>query len=264
MSASESPRIPRQARFPADIPARVHHHGVDYACVARNLSRSGVLLEGGIPRTTDESLEFSLSTSAGSLEVRLRGRVARVSEGEGDVQTTFVLEFLDLAPESRQALDDLLARVIERPPHPGSGVESIHPGMSPAEIRKILQGIPLPERIALAIRAKPLEREFLQHDIHPAVLESLLRSPGISVGEVAALLPSPALSPAMLEKLSRDPRWERDIELKIALATHPRIPTPIAERIVDQLPADALRKVMKQPTVVPALRSKIIRRLASG
>ena len=264
MSASESPKAPRPVRFHAEIPASVHYRGVDYPCVAHNLSRSGVLLEGGIPWPADDSVEFSLLTSTGDLEVRLRGRVVRISEDDGGQGTVLAIEFVDLEPDPRKGLENLLSRVIERHPPTEAGIESIRPGTPPHEIRKILEGIPLPDRIALAIRAKPLERESLRHDAHAAVVESLLRNPGISAGEIATLLSSPAVSPSMLEALSRDTRWERHTDLRISIATHPRVPRPVAERIVDQLPTQELRKVMKQPTLTPALRSRMIRRLGAG
>ena len=69
----------RKVRFRAGIPAVVHYRGRDYTCTAHDLSRTGVMLLGGIPWPADEIVQFRLDTPNGDLYVELSGRVARVS-----------------------------------------------------------------------------------------------------------------------------------------------------------------------------------------
>ena len=92
----------RKTRFRAGIPAVVHYRGRDYPCRAHDLSRTGVMLLGGIPWPSDETVAFKLKAPSGDLYLELSGRVARVSEdGEGD-GTALALEFGQLSSEDQQ------------------------------------------------------------------------------------------------------------------------------------------------------------------
>jgi hypothetical protein len=169
---------------------------------------------------------------------------------------------LGLADETRTKLEDLLARCMEaQSPAP---LETLLPGAPPHEVRRVLDTIPLPHRIALAAHAGPREREFLRQDQHPQVLESLARNPNLLMAEARVIAANPLLAPSTLDVLAADPRWARDEELRVAVATHPRVPMPLAERIVKDLPQPALRKILHRPSTNPAIREKVVRRLARG
>ncbi len=249
---------PRDTRFAAGLPARVHYRGVDYPCRAHDLSRSGALLRGGIPWPSELEVGFALLSGTGDLELELQGRVARIEEDPSDEGTVLAIEFVNLSPEQTDGLERLLSRVIEG--H-APAIDAVRPGTPPHEIRKVLEAIPLPHRVTLAARANPREREVLRHDIHPTVLESLARNPGLLVSEARALASSPHLMSTTLEILAADPRWQRDDEVRIAIAANPRVVAPLAEKVIASLGTLALRRLLASPSLNDELRVKILRRI---
>ena len=98
------------------------------------------------------------------------------------------LEFLDMDDARRDALEVLLARMLEAPS--ASPFDALKPGCPPQEIRRTLEAIALPQRIALATRATAKEREYLRQDTNGAVLEALVRNPGLTVAEARLIATS--------------------------------------------------------------------------
>jgi len=262
MPPESSSAIPRGYRFQAGLPATLVDGTGERPCTALDLSRSGVLLVGDLDRAAGSEVEFTICTLAGDLEQRFIGRVARVESGDASGGTRLAVEFLALDLEQKEALEVLLARVMEGlAPAP---LEALRPGASPPEVRKALEAVPLAQRIALAARAGSREREFLRQDAHPQVIEALSRNPSLLPAEARVLAGLTHALPSTLELLASDPRWSKDEELRIALVTHPRVPVPLAERLLAGLAAPALRKALTRPSLHSAVRDRILKRLARG
>jgi hypothetical protein len=261
MMASDSKSdVSRGYRFQAGLPAVLYDQGREHSCTAHDLSRTGVLLVGELPKPSASKVEFAIRTPAGDLEQRFTGRVARFERGEGAEETRIGLALLPLDPGRQQSLEIFLARVMEgMAPAP---IEAIGPGATPAEIRKALESVPLAHRIALAARAGQRAREHLRHDPHPQVLESLVRNPRLLPAEARALADVPCLLSSTLEILASDRRWSKDDKLKILIATHPHVPIPLAERLAGALDGRALRKMLARPSINADLREEIVKRLA--
>jgi len=252
----------RDIRFAAGVSAILRYDGAEYTCEAHNLSRSGVLLRGEIPRPEDVAVEFTLRYPSGNITLDLRGRVVRVYDVEHGEGTCLGLEFLEIQEDKKTRLESLIARVVEgQAPAP---LERLKPGTPPHEVRKVLKSIPLPHRIALAARANPKERGYLRTDQHPKVLESLARNPNLLPAEARALAGSIHLLPSTLDLLLNDQRWKNDQELRILIATHKRTPLILAEKLVSGMKPPELKKVLQRPGLHQTLRIKITRRLARG
>src|SRR5580765_4185995 len=100
-------------RFRTGVHAELELGGRTIACEAQNLSRSGVLLVGDLEKPAQDTVELSLVLPTGSLTVRLSGRVIRVEpdpEGEG---TRMALEFVGMDDSRRDAVETLVARLLE-------------------------------------------------------------------------------------------------------------------------------------------------------
>ena len=262
MSADSRPGVSRGYRFQAGLPAVLEDRGGGLDCTAHDLSRSGVLLVGELPPLATEQVSVRVRSRTGDLEGRFGGRVVRVErDPDGDV-TRLAIEFSALDAPQKELLERLLARVMEG--LSPAALESVRPGAPPHEIRKALEAVPLPHRIALAARAGPKEREILRHDPSPQVLEALARNPNLAPAEARALISNAQLLPSTLESLASDPRWTGDAEFRILIATHPRVPFPLAERIVAALPLSMLRPALARPALNPVLRDRIVKRLARG
>ena len=249
--------VSRGARFAAGLPTVLHLPKNDYDCTAYNLSRTGTLLSGRFPRLIGYRVEVSFRQPNGGLTLRLPGQVVRARR-ETDGMQHIALEFMELSDERRDVLEVLVARLIEG--HAPAPLEALLPGMPLPEVRNALEQVPVPHRIALAVRATPREREFLKYDTHPQVLEALARNPSLRPAEARELATAPLLQPSTLELLARDPRWAKDEEVKLAVVSHPRAPLTLARRVVEGLSALTLKKLLARPGVPPSIRTQLQRR----
>jgi PilZ domain len=245
-------------RFRIGIPAEVQIDGHAITCEAQNLSRSGVLLVGQFPPIEAETLEVVLKAPTGSLSVHLLGRIIRVKPEEGGDSPSVALEFVEMDDPRRESLDVLLARMIEAPA--ATPFDDLKPGAPPQDIKKALEAIPLPQRIALSSRATVKEREYLRSDVNPAILEALVRNPGLTVAEARVIATSTYLLSGTLDALANDPRFKDDEELRIAVASHPRVSMATAEKVTANFKLPQLKKLLAKPGLNQLLREKLFRR----
>lgn len=246
-------------RFRIGVSAEVVVGEQTVACEAQNISRSGVLLVGHFPASCPDNLEVALKAPTGPLVVNLSGRVIRLDRDAEGGDDTLALEFVNMDDSRRDALDVLLARLLEAPPSAG-GLESLKPGSPPQEIKRVLEAIPLPQRIALATRAGVKEREYLRLDTNPAVLEALVRNPSLTIAEARLVATSVYLSGGTLDVLAVDIRFKEDEELRIAIASHPRVSLGTAEKVTAEFKVPQIKKLLAKPTLNQTLREKLFRR----
>jgi hypothetical protein len=245
-------------RFRTGVIAELQQDGRTIACEAQNISRSGVLLVGEFPAPSADTVVFRLSAPTGGLTVRLTGRVIRIQPDLDRGGLRIALEFVDMDDSQRDALEMLLARILEAPPV--GPFDGLKPGVTSHEIRNALEAIPLTQRIALAARAGPKEREYLRSDIHPAVLEALAHNPQLGAAEARQLSASVYLSSGALDALSNEPRFKADEELRMAIAVHPRVSLGTAERVTADFKVPQIKKLLAKPGLNQLLREKLFRR----
>jgi hypothetical protein len=262
MSADSKAPTRRDYRFPAGVPATVDVGGRSIPCSAENLSRSGVLLVGRLPSPAVERLEFTLKTPNGSFEVQLVGRAVRIDHDPARDEAHLAVEFVDLAAGKREELEVFLARLLESPP--SGTLEGLRPGAAPHEVKKVLEAIPLPQRISLAQRGELKQREILRQDQHPAVLESVVHNPNLTLAEARALAASPFLMSGTIDLLAGDLRFRGDEELRMVLATHPRVSTVTAEKLTADFTPPQIKKLFARPGLNQLLREKLFRKLTRG
>ena len=246
-------------RFRTGVRAEVQFGGQLFPCEAQNISRSGVLLVGEFPASSAETVDFTLKAPTGRLTVELRGRIIRSRPSGGGEGLGLALEFVDMDETRRDALEVLLARLLETPPAAGT-LDSLKPGASPAEIKHALEAIALPQRIALASRASLKEREILRQDTNAAVLEALVHNPSFTVVEARALAGSVYLISATLESLATNARFKDDEELRMAIAVHPRVSVATAEKVTADFKVPQVKKLLAKPGLNQLLREKLFRR----
>jgi hypothetical protein len=196
------------------------------------------------------------------LELALVGQVARIELDPATHQTNLAMEFVEMDAAKQGELEIFLARLIEF--HPSGSLESLKPGAPPREVKKALESIPVPQRVALAQRADLKQREFLRQDQHPAVLESLVRNPSLTLAEARAIAASNVLQSGVIDLLAADARFKGDEELRMALATHPRVSMITAEKLTADFKAPQIRKLLARPGLNQLLREKLLRRMTRG
>lgn len=259
--AMVSRRLKRSSpRFSTGIHARLRIGEAGHTCRVHDLSRTGALLEGRLPRAEGgERVEVILSDPTGNLEVALSARIARVDR-VGAGETRIAVAFDTPADDAQRQLEALVSRVLEaRTVVP---LDDLPENAAPAEIRRALASIPLAHRVALATKGKPRERQLLLLDTHPNVLEALARNPNLAAPEARELAKLRHLLATTLELLARDRRWRDDEDIKVAIATHHRVPVPLADSLLSEMKPPALRKALASPSLNDALRRKILYWLA--
>lgn len=192
------------------------------------------------------------------LKVRLSGRVIRVEPAPDRGGLRIALAFVDMDDSRRDAIEVLVARLLEAPA--AGPFDHLKPGAPPREVKKALESIPLPQRIALSSRAGLKEREFLRLDTQPAVLDTLVRNPGLSVEEARALATSAYLMGGTLDALANDLRFKDDEALRMAVAIHPRVSIATAERATADFKVPQIKKLLAKPGLNQILREKLFRR----
>ncbi len=130
---------------------------------------------------------------------------------------------------------------LERLARRSSSEESETVGASPAfRIRELA----VPERIRLAMRADRTERQILLRDGTPQVAMALLANPRLEEAEVLELV-RVGSSTGVLERVAKESRWTANYEIRKALASHPRTPTPQAIRFLPTLSKQDLGRLAR-------------------
>jgi len=262
MSGGSGIPPPRGYRFPAGVPATVDQGGRSIPCEAQNLSRSGVLLTGRFAEPAAHTLDITLKSPNGTLEIRMAGRLVRADHDSTSGDTQLAVEFTDVDDHRRDALEIFIARMLESPA-PGA-LDDLKPGSPPHEIKQALESIPIPQRIVMAHKAELKQREILRQDQHPAVLDALVRNSSFTLPEARALATSPFLQSGTIDLLANDPRFRADVEYRMLLATHPRVSTLTAEKLTADFVGPQLKRLLARPGLNQLLREKLLKKLMRG
>ena len=105
------------------------------------------------------------------------------------------------------------------------------------------------QKIKLARLGNKEARGLLVRDRNKIVSMAAINSPKISDNEVAAFAKSRNLSDDVLRAIARNRQWTRSYQVKLALATNPKCPQPVAVRFVGLLQENDLRNIMKSKDV---------------
>jgi hypothetical protein len=121
-----------------------------------------------------------------------------------------------------------------------------------------------PQRILLAPKADRLTRALLVQDSDAQVLFALLKNPRISIEEVVRVAKSSALTFQAAEFILRTSAWAANPDVRIALVRNPRLPVPIALRILPTLPEAEVRALARGGATSMPLRNAALKRLQGG
>jgi hypothetical protein len=262
MSGHHEDPVRKGYRFPAGVPATFQDDGHAVECVAVNLSRSGALLSGVFPVPGSGRLDVMLRTPSGGFSIQLPARIIRVDGDGASGESRLAIEFEDMDATRRDAIEVFLARLLES--QPTTSLDGVKPGASPLDIKKALEAIPLTQKVTMAQKADAKQRELLRYDTHVAVLDSLIRNSNFALAEARALASSPYLQTGTIDMLANDPRFRNDDELRLTLATHPKVSPFTAERLTSALKPPEIRKLLARPGLSPSLRDKLLKKMVRG
>jgi hypothetical protein len=115
------------------------------------------------------------------------------------------------------------------------------------------------EKLMLASKADRAERAVLGQDNDAQVLFYLLKNPRITIEEVSRIARSPLLSSITADLIAKTTQWSSNPDIKAALVSNPRTPTPLAIKLLPTLPESEIRQIAKATAVSQALKQAALR-----
>ena len=180
---------------------------------------------------------FRLSASGGfglSFDAKL---LQLLEPPGGDPQGAFQLLDWDAAKDQELARKAAAARAGD-----DSAPEGETRGASPIHrIQKMDPG----KRARLALRADRTERQILCRDTTPQVLLNMLSNPRVEAQNVLAIVKSTFANAGLLQRIAKDRRWASNTEILTAIVRNPKTPTPVAIRLLENLPTRELRQMAR-------------------
>ena len=118
-----------------------------------------------------------------------------------------------------------------------------------AEIQQMAVG----ERLKLALKGNRDARQILIRDSSRVVQRFVLMNPRITDDEVVGMAKNRSIDRELLDIICRRKEWLANYQVKLALATNPKTPLPVAVRLVPSLLPRDLRQIAKSKNVPGAV-----------
>ncbi len=123
----------------------------------------------------------------------------------------------------------------------------------PASLHARILSMDMSEKIKLALRGNRDARLLLIRDGNRLVRRFVLQNPRISDSEIIALARNKGTDDELLRLVTEKREWMRNYQVRLALATNPKTPLPVALRQVASLEQRDLRQIAKSKNVPQAI-----------
>lgn len=127
-----------------------------------------------------------------------------------------------------------------------------------------LRGMTPPQKMLLAAKADRATRAVMIQDSDPMVLFALLKNPRLEIDEVVRAAKSSALGFQAAELILKTAQWSGSLEVRVAMIHNPKLPLPLALRILPSLPEAEVRLIAKGAATSAPLKAAALRRLIAG
>jgi hypothetical protein len=124
-----------------------------------------------------------------------------------------------------------------------------------------LRAMTPPQKILMAPKADRVTRALLLQESDPQVLFALLKNPRLSIDEVVRAAKSAFLSFQAAELILRTSAWASNLDVRVALVRNPKLPVPIALRLLPTLPDLEVRAIAKGAATSMPLKQAALKRL---
>ncbi len=138
------------------------------------------------------------------------------------------------------------------------------PTEDPGTLWERLRGMTPPQKVLLAPKADRTTRALMLQDNDPMLLFALLKNPRLSLDEVVRVAKSSSLGFQAAELILKTPQWSSNLDIRVALIQNPKLPLPIALRILPSLPDKELRAIAKGAATSAALKQAALKRVIGG
>jgi hypothetical protein len=224
--------------------------------------RGGLLLrvEPSVPLNLFESVELELVAPDGQSWVT-GAQVVQVIAGTG-VAVAFALKDL---PELAAAVE------LARSASDESDAPSTHSCVDP-QAEAVTRAAARPTappgglsaaKIHLALHGSKDERAAMLRDKNPTLHQYVLRNPQIQHDEVLTIARSSAAGPELLKAIAERREWAQRPDVAVALVRNPKVPPPIAVKLLDFVGLADLRQIAKDPGTREAIK-KVARKKVVG
>jgi hypothetical protein len=127
-----------------------------------------------------------------------------------------------------------------------------------------LRAMTPPQKMLLAPKADRVTRALLVQDTDPMVLFALLKNPRLGIDEVVRVAKSSYLGFQAAELIIKTAQWSGNLDVRVALIHNPKLPLPLALRILPSLPDSEVRLIAKGAATSAGLKQAALRRVIGG
>lgn len=127
-----------------------------------------------------------------------------------------------------------------------------------------LRAMTPPQKMLLAPKADRVTRALLVQDTDPMVLFALLKNPRLGIDEVVRVAKSSYLGFQAAELILKTAQWSGNLDVRVAMIHNPKLPLPLALRILPSLPDAEVRLIAKGAATSAGLKQAALRRVIGG
>jgi len=129
-------------------------------------------------------------------------------------------------------------------------------------ILKLVNGLPVAQKVALAVKGNKEARIILVRDRNRVVASAAIRNPRTTEQEIVAAAQSRSVSDEVIRIISGSKELVRGYGVKVALVNNPKTPLPTAMRLLTLLRDADVRSVAKSRNVSSAVANQARRLVA--
>lgn len=119
------------------------------------------------------------------------------------------------------------------------------PAPTPQDIHARMKTATTAQKIQMALHGNKDERAAILRDLNKTLHPYVLRNPGLQLDEVLAIAKMTTVSPELLKAIVERLEWSQRPEIAIALVRNPKVPVPLALRLLDHVSPTDLRQLAK-------------------
>lgn len=112
-----------------------------------------------------------------------------------------------------------------------------------------IQKMTVSQKIKLALLGNKEARAILLRDSNRVVIESVIKSPRITDGEVIGITNSRSVSEDIIRMIAANREWQKNYRIRQALASNPKTPVPIAIRLLETMSKQDLKNLSNSKNI---------------
>ncbi len=112
-----------------------------------------------------------------------------------------------------------------------------------------IQKMTVSQKIKLALLGNKEARAILLRDSNRVVIESVIKSPRITDGEVIGITNSRSVSEDIIRMIAANREWQKNYRIRQALVSNPKTPVPIAIKLLETMSKQDLKNLSNSKNI---------------